>query len=57
MYFLIQLYLSISDRIKQHKPILQLFSIKAIIFLMFWQSSFLSVLHSMNVIKDVSDLY
>ncbi|PVG04511.1 DUF300-domain-containing protein [Serendipita vermifera] len=52
MYFLIQLYLSISDRIKQHKPILQLFSIKAIIFLMFWQTSFLSVLHSMNVIKD-----
>lgn len=52
MYCLIQFYLSISDRIKQHRPILQLFSIKAIIFLMFWQTAFLSALHSFDVIKD-----
>ncbi|KIM33900.1 hypothetical protein M408DRAFT_55162, partial [Serendipita vermifera MAFF 305830] len=52
MFCLIQFYLAISDRIKQHRPILQLFSIKAIIFLMFWQSAFLSALHSMDVIKD-----
>lgn len=52
MFCLIQFYLSISDKIKEYKPLLQLFSIKAIIFLMFWQSSFLSALHSFNVIKD-----
>lgn len=53
MYCLIQFYLAISGRIKHYKPLLQLFSIKAIIFLMFWQSSFLSALQSLNVIKDV----
>ncbi|KAG8794056.1 hypothetical protein FRC17_008341, partial [Serendipita sp. 399] len=52
MYCLIQFYLSIAEEIKQHRPLLQLFSVKAIIFLMFWQSAFLSVLHSLNVIKD-----
>lgn len=52
MYCLIQFYLSIADRIRQYRPILQLFSIKAIIFLMFWQYTFLSSLHSFDVIKD-----
>ncbi|KAG8816887.1 hypothetical protein FRC19_011742 [Serendipita sp. 401] len=52
MYCLIQFYIAIADEIKQHRPILQLFSVKAIIFLMFWQSAFLSALHSFNVIKD-----
>lgn len=55
MFCLIQLYIAISESIKQYKPLLQLFSIKAIIFLMFWQTSFLSALHSFNVIKDVRD--
>ncbi|KZV63504.1 DUF300-domain-containing protein, partial [Peniophora sp. CONT] len=52
MYCLVQLYLCVSPRLAPHHPILKLFSIKAVVFLTFWQASFLSVLATFNAIKD-----
>lgn len=55
MYCLLQLYIVISSDIAPYRPLLQLFSVKAVVFLTFWQSSFLSVLEDFGVLKDVSD--
>lgn len=52
MYCLIQMYLPISGHLAPHKPLLKLFAIKAVVFLTFWQSTFLSLLSSFGVVKD-----
>ncbi|KAF5384473.1 hypothetical protein D9757_006471 [Collybiopsis confluens] len=54
MYCLIQLYLSVSKILAPQKPLLKLFSVKAIVFLTFWQATFLSVLSMFDVIKDTT---
>ena len=55
MYCLLQLYFVIAADIAPHGPLLQLFSVKAVVFLTFWQSALLGVLASFGVVKDVSD--
>lgn len=50
MYCLIQIYVSVSKDLAAHKPLLKLFSIKAVVFLTFWQATFLSMLSWFNVI-------
>ncbi|KAF5373934.1 hypothetical protein D9758_000881 [Tetrapyrgos nigripes] len=52
MYCLIQLYLSVSSYLAPTKPLLKLFAIKAVVFLTFWQATFLSVLTMFGVVKD-----
>lgn len=52
MYCLIQLYVSVAPLLKPHKPLLKLFAIKAVVFLTFWQATFLSVLSMLGVVKD-----
>jgi len=52
MYCLIQLYVSVSDRLKPYKPLLKLFSVKAVVFLTFWQATLLSGLSLIGVVKD-----
>ncbi|TFK44434.1 organic solute transporter Ostalpha-domain-containing protein [Crucibulum laeve] len=52
MYCLIQLYVPISSHLVFHKPLLKLFAIKAVVFLTFWQATFLSVLSMFGVVKD-----
>ncbi|KAJ6497755.1 organic solute transporter Ostalpha-domain-containing protein [Mycena sanguinolenta] len=54
MYCLIQLYLPISVFLAPHKPLLKLFAIKAVVFLTFWQSTFLSCLSLFGVVKDTT---
>ncbi|KAH7102170.1 organic solute transporter Ostalpha-domain-containing protein [Auriculariales sp. MPI-PUGE-AT-0066] len=51
-YCLLQLYFAVADELKPYNPILKLFAIKAVVFLTFWQASFLSVLASFGFIKD-----
>ncbi|THH10664.1 hypothetical protein EW145_g1178 [Phellinidium pouzarii] len=52
MYCLFQLYLPISECLAPHRPLLKLFSIKAVVFLTFWQATFLSILSFAGVVKD-----
>ncbi|KAF7782359.1 hypothetical protein Agabi119p4_1735 [Agaricus bisporus var. burnettii] len=52
MYCLIQLYVSVSKKLAKQKPLLKLFAIKAVVFLTFWQATFLSVLTMFGVVKD-----
>ncbi|KDQ55177.1 hypothetical protein JAAARDRAFT_208908 [Jaapia argillacea MUCL 33604] len=52
MYCLIQLYVSVSKELAPQKPLLKLFAVKAVVFLTFWQTSFLSVLGIAGLIKD-----
>ncbi|KZT33422.1 DUF300-domain-containing protein [Sistotremastrum suecicum HHB10207 ss-3] len=52
MYCLIQLYVQISEPIKEHKPMLKLVSIKAVVFLTFWQSVIISGFSVIGLIKD-----
>ncbi|KAF8160849.1 organic solute transporter Ostalpha-domain-containing protein [Crassisporium funariophilum] len=52
MYCLIQLYIPVSKELAAHKPLLKLFSIKAVVFLTFWQATLLSVLSMLNIVKD-----
>lgn len=52
MYCLFQLYMPISVHLAPHKPLLKLFSVKAVVFLTFWQASGLSLLSMFGVIKD-----
>lgn len=51
MYCLIQLYMPVRKLVDPYKPILKFLSIKTIVFLTFWQDTFLSFLVSFNVIK------
>ncbi|GLB37386.1 putative organic solute transporter Ostalpha [Lyophyllum shimeji] len=52
MYCLIQLYVSVADYLAPHRALLKLFAIKAVVFLTFWQATFLSVLSMFGVVKD-----
>ncbi|KLO10338.1 DUF300-domain-containing protein, partial [Schizopora paradoxa] len=52
MYCLVQAYVPIATLIAPHKPILKLFAIKAVVFLTFWQATFLSLLVTFGVVKD-----
>lgn len=52
MYCLIQLYVPVSQSLAPHRPLLKLFAIKAVVFLTFWQATFLSVLGMFGVVKD-----
>ncbi|KAG7090729.1 hypothetical protein E1B28_009820 [Marasmius oreades] len=52
MYCLIQLYVVSSEQLAPHKPLLKLFAIKAVVFLTFWQATFLGVLAMFGVVKD-----
>ncbi|KAI0061163.1 DUF300-domain-containing protein [Artomyces pyxidatus] len=52
MYCLLQLYLSVATELAPHKPVLKLFSVKAVVFLTFWQATFLSLLTMLGVVKD-----
>ncbi|TRM61916.1 organic solute transporter Ostalpha-domain-containing protein [Schizophyllum amplum] len=52
MYCLLQLYVSVSEYLAPQKPLLKLFAIKAVVFLTFWQATFLSVLTMFGVVKD-----
>lgn len=54
MYCLIQLYLCIAKDVERHRPLLKLFSVKAVVFLTFWQATFLSVLSMFGVVKDTT---
>lgn len=52
MYCLIQMYVTIAEPLKPRKPLLKLFAIKAVVFLTFWQATFLSLLVTAGVVKD-----
>ncbi|KAG9112973.1 hypothetical protein FRC07_007838, partial [Ceratobasidium sp. 392] len=52
MYCLIQLYVTIREELKPYRPLLKLFSVKAVVFLTFWQSALLSGLAALDIIKD-----
>ncbi|KAF5386263.1 hypothetical protein D9615_002306 [Tricholomella constricta] len=52
MYCLIQLYVPVAENLAPHRPLLKLFAIKAVVFLTFWQATFLSVLSMFGVVKD-----
>ncbi|KAJ7188601.1 organic solute transporter Ostalpha-domain-containing protein [Mycena filopes] len=54
MYCLIQVYMPISVYLAPQKPLLKLFAIKAVVFLTFWQSTFLAVLSMFGVVKDTT---
>jgi len=56
MYCLIQFYVAVSDRLKPHKPLLKLFSVKAVVFLTFWQATLLSGLSLIGVVKDTETM-
>ncbi|KAG8995740.1 hypothetical protein FRB90_000095 [Tulasnella sp. 427] len=42
----------IADLLKPHAPILKFLSVKAVVFLTFWQGTFLAVLATFKVVKD-----
>ncbi|KAI0090503.1 organic solute transporter Ostalpha-domain-containing protein [Irpex rosettiformis] len=52
MYCLIQLYVCVSSFLAPQKPLLKMFAIKAVVFLTFWQATFLSLLATFGFIKD-----
>ncbi|KAF8891733.1 organic solute transporter Ostalpha-domain-containing protein [Infundibulicybe gibba] len=52
MYCLIQLYIPVAKNLAPHKPLLKLFAVKAVVFLTFWQATFLSLLSIFGVVKD-----
>ncbi|KAJ7244199.1 organic solute transporter Ostalpha-domain-containing protein [Mycena haematopus] len=54
MYCLIQLYIPIAVYLAPQKPLLKLFAIKAVVFLTFWQSTFLSCLSLFGVVKNTT---
>ncbi|KAJ1305898.1 hypothetical protein OPQ81_010618 [Rhizoctonia solani] len=56
MYCLIQLYTTISQELRSYRPLLKLFAVIAVIFLTFWQSTLLSGLGSLGIIKDTEYL-
>ncbi|KAI8996534.1 organic solute transporter Ostalpha-domain-containing protein [Trametes punicea] len=52
MYCLIQLYMTVKVELAPQKPLLKLFAIKAVVFLTFWQATFLSLLTLLGIVKD-----
>jgi hypothetical protein len=53
MYCLLQLYMPVSKELKPHRPILKLSSVKAVVFLTFWQATLLAALSMLGVVKGV----
>lgn len=56
MYCLIQFYYQIRKDIEEHKPFLKILSIKLVIFLSFWQSTFISLLVSLGAVKETKKM-
>ncbi|KAL4266333.1 DUF300-domain-containing protein [Pleurotus pulmonarius] len=56
MYCLIQLYVPVAEQLAPHKPLLKLFAVKAVVFLTFWQATFLSVLAMFGVVTDTAHM-
>ncbi|KAH9060546.1 DUF300-domain-containing protein [Lactarius vividus] len=52
MYCLLQLYICVAEELAPHRPVLKLFAVKAVVFLTFWQATFLSLLSMIGVVKD-----
>ncbi|PWN40219.1 DUF300-domain-containing protein, partial [Ceraceosorus guamensis] len=52
MYCVVQFYLPVQKELKPYSPVLKFLSVKTIVFLVFWQSTFLSILAYFNVIKE-----
>ena len=52
MYCLFQVYVSVAEQLAPQKPLLKLFSVKAVVFLTFWQATALSVFSMFGVVKD-----
>ncbi|EMD33408.1 hypothetical protein CERSUDRAFT_56898 [Gelatoporia subvermispora B] len=52
MYCLIQLYVPVSGHLAPHKPLLKLVAIKAVVFLTFWQATFIGFFEDFGLIKD-----
>ncbi|KAF9652079.1 DUF300-domain-containing protein [Thelephora ganbajun] len=52
MYCLIQLYIVVSEQLKPHRPLLKLLSVKAVVFLTFWQATALSAFALLGLVKD-----
>ncbi|KAH8996304.1 organic solute transporter Ostalpha-domain-containing protein [Lactarius akahatsu] len=52
MYCLLQLYICVAGELAPHRPVLKLFAVKAVVFLTFWQATFLSLLSMIGVVKD-----
>ncbi|KAL0576386.1 hypothetical protein V5O48_005607 [Marasmius crinis-equi] len=52
MYCLFQLYMVSKEYLAPQRPLLKLFAIKAVVFLTFWQATFLGVLAMFGVVKD-----
>lgn len=50
-YCIIQFYLPIQEELKPYSPVLKFLAVKSVVFLTFWQDSFLSLLVSFKVIK------
>ena len=56
MYCLIQFYYQIRKDIEEHQPFLKILSVKLVIFLSFWQSTFVSLLVTLGAIKATKTL-
>lgn len=54
MYCLFQLYVCVAEELAPHRPVLKLFAVKAVVFLTFWQATFLSLLSTFGVVKDTA---
>jgi len=52
MYCLLQLYFCVSTELAPHRPVLKLVSVKAVVFLTFWQATFLSLLSMFGVVRN-----
>ncbi|PWN96306.1 DUF300-domain-containing protein, partial [Tilletiopsis washingtonensis] len=52
LYALLQLYMPIQKELKPYSPILKFLAVKAAIFIIFWQSLFLSILFYFDVLKE-----
>lgn len=54
MYCIIQFYLPIEKELKPYSPVLKFLAVKSVVFLTFWQDSFLSILVFFKVIKPTT---
>lgn len=51
MYCLIQFYIPVQEELKPYSPVLKFLAVKSVVFLTFWQDSFLSILVYFGAIK------
>ncbi|MCO5613894.1 hypothetical protein L7F22_068172 [Adiantum nelumboides] len=52
MYCIIQFYMPIQEELKPYSPVLKFLAVKSVVFLTFWQDSFLSILVYFGAIKE-----